>query len=118
MRTLSLRLPESLHRQLRDLAERDGVSVNPFITTAVAEKLSALMTAESLEQHAARGDRGQFDRGLARVLDVPIGPVNRINDNQETIPEPPLCSCDAPVYVKYPAPVPAAITPVRHSPGD
>ncbi len=71
MRTIRLRLPESLHRQLKGVAERDGVSVNQFITTAVAEKLSALMTAEYLEQRAARGDRGRFDRVLARVRDVP-----------------------------------------------
>ena len=78
MSTLSLRLPESLHRQLKVAAERDGVSVNQFITTAVAEKLSALMTAEYLEQRAARGDRGRFDRVLARVPDVPAEDADRI----------------------------------------
>ncbi|MHB1560498.1 MAG: toxin-antitoxin system HicB family antitoxin [Isosphaeraceae bacterium] len=81
MSTLSLRLPESLHRQLKVVAERDGVSVNQFITTAVAEKLSALMTAEYLEQRAARGDRGQFDRVLARVRDVPAEPADRLDND-------------------------------------
>ena len=50
MSTLSLRLPESLHKQLKAVAERDGVSINQFIATAVAEKLSALTTAEYLEE--------------------------------------------------------------------
>lgn len=81
MSTLSLRLPESLHRQLKVVAERDGVSVNQFITTAVAEKLSALMTAEYLEQRAARGDRGRFDRVLARVRDVPAEPADRLDND-------------------------------------
>jgi hypothetical protein len=36
-----LRLPESLHEPLKAVAEREGVSINPFIATAVAEKLSA-----------------------------------------------------------------------------
>ena len=70
MSTLSLRLPESLHKQLKDLAEREGVSINQLITTAVAEKMSALMTAEYLEQRAARADRSAFDGVLAKVPDV------------------------------------------------
>ena len=37
MSTMSLRLPESLHRKVRELAEQDGVSINQFVTTALAE---------------------------------------------------------------------------------
>ena len=36
MSSLSLRLPESLHQKLRELAERDDISINQFIATAVA----------------------------------------------------------------------------------
>jgi hypothetical protein len=78
MSTLSLRLPESLHKQLKAVAERDGVSINQFIATAVAEKLSALMTVEYLEERAARGDRARFDRVLTRVRDVPPDEDDRI----------------------------------------
>jgi predicted HicB family RNase H-like nuclease len=46
MSTISLRLPESLHRQVRELAQRENVSINQLISTALAEKLSALMTEE------------------------------------------------------------------------
>lgn len=70
MTSLSLRLPESLHRQLRQLAEKEGVSMNQLISTAVAEKISALMTAEYLEERASRGDRAAFDRVLSRVRDI------------------------------------------------
>lgn len=70
MSTISLRLPESLHRQLRELARTEGVSINQLITTAVAEKMSALMTADYLEERAARGDRGRFERAMARVPDA------------------------------------------------
>ena len=81
MSTLRLRLPESLHKQLKTVAERDGISINQFIATAVAEKLSALMTAEYLEERAARGDRGRFDRVLARVRDVPAEEADRMGDD-------------------------------------
>lgn len=71
MTTLSLRLPESLHRHLREMARRDGVSINQMITTAIAEKMSALSTEEYLESRAKRGDREKFERVLAKVADRP-----------------------------------------------
>ena len=43
MSTISLRLPDSLHKQVRKLAEKESVSINQLITLALAEKLSALM---------------------------------------------------------------------------
>jgi hypothetical protein len=60
-----------LHKRLKDIAEKEGVSINQLITVAVAEKLSALMTADYLEERAARGRRGRFDRVLAKVRNVP-----------------------------------------------
>ena len=78
MSTLSLRLPESLHKQLKNVAEREGVSINQLITTAVAEKISALMTEEYLAERAVRGNRAAFDRVLAKVPDVPAMEDDRI----------------------------------------
>ena len=71
MSTISLRLPESLHERVREVAEREGVSINQLITTALAEKLSALLTQEYLAGRAARGDRRSFERVLRKVRDVP-----------------------------------------------
>ncbi len=70
MSTISLRLPESLHKQARELAARENVSINQLIATALAEKMSALLTGEYLAERAARGDRKRFDRVLRKVRDV------------------------------------------------
>jgi uncharacterized protein (DUF1778 family) len=70
MSTISLRLPDSLHKQIRKLAEADGISINQFISTAAAEKLAALMTVEYLEERAKRGSREKFEAALARLPDV------------------------------------------------
>ena len=67
MSTISLRLPESLHKKVRELAKAEDVSINQLIATALAEKMSALMTAEYLEERAARGDRGMFERAIGKV---------------------------------------------------
>ncbi len=57
MSTISLRLPESLHKRVRQLAQKEDASINQFVTTALAEKLSALLTSEYLEERAKRGRR-------------------------------------------------------------
>ncbi len=64
MSTLSLRLPESLHRKIRELAERDDVSINQFIAMAVAEKAAALLTVGYLEERGrASCPRGRVAYG-------------------------------------------------------
>lgn len=78
MSTLSLRLPDSLHMRVRELAQQDGISINQFISTAVAEKLSALLTEESLEKRASRGSRERFLAVLAKVPDVPPEPGDEL----------------------------------------
>ncbi len=71
MSNLSLRLPDSLHRKLRELSARDDVSINQFIATAVAEKAAALLTVEYLEARGRRANPVIIDRILSRVPDVP-----------------------------------------------
>ncbi len=70
MSTISLRLPDSLHEQIRKLANADGISINQFISTAAAEKLAALMTVDYLEERAKRGTRQRFEAALKRLPDV------------------------------------------------
>lgn len=78
MSTISLRLPESLHQAVKALAKRDRVSVNQFIALALAEKVSALMTVDWLEERARRGDRERFERALAKVPDVEPEEADRL----------------------------------------
>ena len=69
MSAISLRLPESLHKRVRELAKQEDVSINQFITTALAEKLAVLMTIEYLEERGKRGSRRKFRRTLSKVRD-------------------------------------------------
>jgi predicted transcriptional regulator len=78
MSALSVRLPESLHRKLADLAEREGISINQLINSAVAEKMSALMTEEYLEARARRSSRRKFNAVLAKVPDVEPAEADRL----------------------------------------
>lgn len=71
MTTISLRLPDSLHEAVRELAQQDGSSINHFVTLALAEKVAALATETYLSRRAARSEQARFRAALANVADVP-----------------------------------------------
>lgn len=78
MSALSLRLPNSLHERARDLARREGVSINQLVASALAEKMSALLTEEFLEARAKRGSRAKYLAALAQVPQVAPDPEDRL----------------------------------------
>ena len=78
MSTMSVRLPNSLHRQLRELAEREGVSMNQLISSAVGEKLAALLTADYLEERGQEGSRRKYEAVLRKVQDAPPTPGDEL----------------------------------------
>lgn len=78
MSTISVRLPDSLHKLVRDLAHQDQISMNQFIASAVAEKISALATETYLNERAARASEKKFRAALAAVPDVPPGERDKL----------------------------------------
>lgn len=70
MSTLSLRFPDSLHERIREIAKRENISINQFVNSAVAEKLSALLTQEYLAERAKRGSRRKFKKAMSKVRDT------------------------------------------------
>ena len=71
MRALTIRLPSSVHQKIKELAERDEISVNQFIASAAAEKLASVMTLDYLKAEAAKGKLSDFKKFLNMVPDVP-----------------------------------------------
>ena len=67
MSAISVRLPDSLHRRVKEVAQRDKVSINQMITLALAEKLSALETEDYLGKRVQRGSKAKFQRVLKKV---------------------------------------------------
>lgn len=79
MTALTVRLPNSVHQKIKELAERDDISVNQFIASAAAEKMASVMTLDYLKSEAAKGKRSDFEHYLSMVPDVPVQP----GDEQE-----------------------------------
>lgn len=67
MSTISVRLPDSLHSMAKALASQDNASMNQFIASAVAEKVSALATESYLRERAERASADKFQAALSAV---------------------------------------------------
>lgn len=67
---MSVRIPKTLHHQVRELAEEEGISINQFVMLALAEKVAALQTMGYLEERAKRGTREDLLNILAKAPDV------------------------------------------------
>jgi hypothetical protein len=83
MSTLSVTLPESLRRRAALLAEEDGVSLDQFIASALAEKVASIDAVSYIQQRAARGSREAFERVLAKVPDVEPEEYDRLPPDVE-----------------------------------
>ena len=71
MTALTIRLPNSVHQKIKELAARDDISVNQFIASAAAEKMASVMTLDFLKSEAKKGNRSDFERYLGAVPDAP-----------------------------------------------
>jgi predicted transcriptional regulator len=71
MTALTVRLPNSVHQKVKELALRDEISVNQFIAAAVSEKMASVMTLDYLKLEAANGSRSGFDRFMNLVPNAP-----------------------------------------------
>lgn len=70
MSTLEINIPESLRKQIEEIAMREGYTVSQFLTSAAGEKLAAISALEYLREQARAGRREDFDRYLAAVPDA------------------------------------------------
>ena len=78
MSALSLRLPDSIHRYIKEIAKREGVSINQFISSAVSEKISAILTDELLTERAKKAKDGSLKKILDRVPKRPPIPGDEL----------------------------------------
>ena len=62
MRSFPLRLPETLMSEARDMAEAEGVSINQFLATLIAERIGEM---KGLSQVRARIERANPSRARA-----------------------------------------------------
>jgi predicted DNA-binding ribbon-helix-helix protein len=78
MAALTIRLPNSVHQKIKELAERDEISVNQFIASAASEKMASVLTVDFLRAEAAKGNRKDFEAFLNMVPEMPPQPGDEV----------------------------------------
>lgn len=71
MSTLSIRLPDSLHRQLKAAAQQEGVSINQLVLTAVTREVTQLKMADLIEARGGAVSTQEFLQLLDAAPDAP-----------------------------------------------
>ncbi|MCL4789727.1 MAG: toxin-antitoxin system HicB family antitoxin [Verrucomicrobia bacterium] len=78
MSTLTIQLPDGIAEGLRECAAKEGVTVDQLLSSAAAEKLSAMMTIEHLRERARLAKREDFIAFLNGVPDAPPMPGDEL----------------------------------------
>lgn len=80
MTTVSIPIPDSVLQGIQELAVKDGYTLESFMASAAAEKLSVFQGVEYLKKRAAKADLNAFDKLLERVPDVEPEAHDRLAD--------------------------------------
>jgi hypothetical protein len=78
MSTVTIKLPDNLIERVRELSAAEGLTIDQFIASAAAEKLSAFLTVEHLRRRASAARREDFHRFLSLSPDVPPAENDRL----------------------------------------
>ena len=77
--TYPLKLPASIKAAAARLAKEDGVSLNQWIATAVAQKIGVVETAAAFfRRRAERAKPGDLERVMRQVPGAPVEPEDTI----------------------------------------
>lgn len=70
MSAVSVRLPDSLYQQVEEIVRKERISIDQFISSATAEKISAFATQDYLEERASRANKKKFREALSHIPDI------------------------------------------------
>lgn len=93
MSRLTLRLPETLHQQLVNLAQGEGVSLNQFIVYALTRQVASAYQVESIPSDQRDEQQLHFERLLNQLGKAETEDLTKILSARElSEPEPELTS--------------------------
>jgi hypothetical protein len=78
MSTLTFDLPDSVKKNIEELAAREGFSVGQFLASAASEKLAVMVTMDYLRREASAGRREDFEKYLDSVPSAPPMPGDEL----------------------------------------
>lgn len=71
MKTIQVRLPDSIHSRMKRFSQEERISMNHFIVTSISNEIVREETSDFFREAASRFDPKAFAEALAVVPDVP-----------------------------------------------
>lgn len=91
MSRLTLRLPETLHQQLVNLAEGEGISLNQYIVYALTRQVSSAYMVETISKEDVVKQQENFDNLLTQLETADTKEIEKLLAQREVVtPEPEL----------------------------
>ncbi len=78
MKTIQIRIPDNIHKKIKELAKEEGISINHFIVSSVSNEVIRQETRDFFKKASAKFDPGAFAEALAAIPDVPVQKSDRI----------------------------------------
>ncbi|MGK7954653.1 MAG: toxin-antitoxin system HicB family antitoxin [Crocosphaera sp.] len=85
MSRLTVRLPETLHQQLINLAQKEGVSLNQYIVYALTRQTSINYTVTSLSEHDIKQQKQSFSHLIQELGETDNEAIESILAQREKI---------------------------------
>lgn len=91
MSRLTLRLPETLHQQLANLAQGEGVSLNQYIVYALTRQVDSAYTVKITSKEEREQQEKNFNNLIAQLEKADEKEIERVLSQREIVqPEPKL----------------------------
>jgi len=85
MSRLTLRLPDSLHRQLEELASNEAVSLNQYIVYALTRQITMAYTVQAVPEKIVAEERAAYSALLQSLGDTSFDQIKKTLDERENV---------------------------------
>jgi hypothetical protein len=85
MSRLTLRLPETLHRQLEQLAQSEETSLNQYIVYALTRQVTLAYTVQSLPDRAVAEQKASYTALLQSLGQASFDEIERVIAEREQV---------------------------------
>ena len=89
MSRLTLRLPETLHKKLTNLAEEEGISLNQYIVYALTRQVDSAYTVQVISEADRQQQHQNFDNLIAQLGKADEKEIGKILSQREVVPTEP-----------------------------
>jgi len=85
MSRLTLRLPNSLHKQIRSLAEHENISINQYVVYALTRQVTQAYNIQQVPEHAVQEQRAAYNALLQSLGQASFEEIKAVLDEREEV---------------------------------